>query len=72
MRGRQQSNRKAAVDALNKLGARWTPSLDAYASGRIGVRQIICVLCGKAPCMCRPCPKCKWHGAPDKPCQACG
>lgn len=64
--------RSDPVDKLNQLGARWSPNIDDYTMGKIGVHQIICVLCGKAPCVCRPCPKCEWRGAPGKPCQACG
>lgn len=60
------------VKLLQSLGGRFASNLDDYASGRIGVHQIQCVLCGRAPCACRPCPSCDWNGAPDKPCQACG
>jgi hypothetical protein len=59
-------------ELLTSLGARVSPDLDAYASGEISASQIRCVLCGSAPCACRPCPSCSWTGAPGKPCQACG
>lgn len=35
-----------------------SPDLDAYASGRISVAQIRCVLCRTAPCSCTRCPAC--------------
>lgn len=47
-----------------------TPDLDAYASGRISVSQIRCVLCRTAPCSCTRCPTCgmteqaKYGGCP--------
>lgn len=40
---------------LDQLGARWSPDLDAYASGALDLSQVRCVLCGHAPCTCRPC-----------------
>jgi hypothetical protein len=61
-----------AMDVLKALGAQFSPNFDAFASGEITVSQIQCLLCGKAPCECRPCPKCTWHGAPGRRCQACG
>lgn len=30
----------------------WSPSFDAYASGRISVAEIQCLLCKRAPCDC--------------------
>lgn len=41
---------------LRALGARITPDLDAYASGRLPLSRVRCVLCGLAPCQCRQCP----------------
>lgn len=43
------------VKILNKLGAQWSPDLDAYASGQLPAHKIRCVLCGCAPCECRYC-----------------
>jgi hypothetical protein len=60
-----------AMDVLKALGAQFSPNFDAFASGEITVSQVQCLLCGKAPCVCGPCPKCTWHGAPGH-CQACG
>jgi hypothetical protein len=42
--------------ALVALGARFSPDLDDYASGRLDISQVRCVLCGVAPCQCRQCP----------------
>lgn len=58
------------VELVKRLGGKFASNLDDYASGRIGAHQIICVLCGKSPCVCGPCPTCGWHGAPGQ-CQAC-
>jgi hypothetical protein len=44
------------VDMLRSLGARFSPDLDAYASGQIEAHQVRCVLCRKAPCACQFCP----------------
>jgi hypothetical protein len=43
------------VGALLALGAKISPDLDAYASGRLDISQVRCVLCGVAPCQCRQC-----------------
>lgn len=43
------------VDALDQLGAVWSPDFDAYASGQLDISRVRCVLCGKAPCACRFC-----------------
>lgn len=32
----------------------WSPSFDDYASGKISASEIVCVLCGNAPCVCPP------------------
>lgn len=40
------------VATVNDMGATWSPSFDAYASGRITADQIQCVLCGQRPCAC--------------------
>lgn len=61
---------KDPVKLVESLGGEFSPSLDAYATGRIGVHQIVCLLCKQAPCVCGPCPNCGWHGAPGS-CQAC-
>lgn len=41
-----------AVAAVDRLGAVWSPDLDAYASGDLDASQVRCVLCGQAPCRC--------------------
>lgn len=38
------------------IQVRISPDLDDYASGRISISQVRCVLCGKAPCQCKDCP----------------
>lgn len=58
------------VSIFRSLGGKFASNLDDYASGKIGAHQIKCLLCGTAPCRCRPCPDCGWHGAPGD-CQAC-
>ena len=40
---------------LDELGAVWSPDFDAYASGKLPISQVRCVLCGHAPCTCRQC-----------------
>lgn len=42
------------VDAVNALGAQWSPDFDDYAAGLIDGSQVRCVLCRKAPCECPP------------------
>ena len=45
---------KNAVKIVNRLGAKWSPDFDAYASGQLDISQVRCVLCGQAPCQCPP------------------
>ncbi|MEX5634939.1 hypothetical protein [Parafrankia sp. FMc2] len=40
------------VEAVNALGAVWSPDFDAYAEGRLGASQVRCALCTSAPCAC--------------------
>ena len=40
---------------LDELGAVWSPDFDAYASGKLPISQVRCVLCSHAPCTCRQC-----------------
>jgi hypothetical protein len=40
------------VKLVNRLGAKWSPDFDAYASGRLDASEVRCVLCGHAPCDC--------------------
>lgn len=42
------------VDALDQLGAVWSPDIDAYAAGKLDVSEVRCVLCTHAPCDCPP------------------
>lgn len=46
------SKPKTAKDALDKLGAKWSPDFDAYASGQLDISQVRCALCTHAPCDC--------------------
>lgn len=41
-----------AKEAVDGLGAVWSPDLDAYAAGHLDAAAIRCVLCGQAPCGC--------------------
>jgi hypothetical protein len=43
---------KTAKEALDQLGAKWSPDLDAYASGKTSSPR--CVLCLATPCECPP------------------
>ncbi len=38
------------VDAVNGLGAVWSPDFDAHAEGRLDLSQVRCLMCGQAPC----------------------
>jgi hypothetical protein len=40
------------VTVLAELGAAWSPDFEAYASGRLSVAQIRCLMCEQAPCDC--------------------
>jgi hypothetical protein len=59
-----------ALRALLALGARISPDLGGYASGRLGLSQVRCVLCGHAPCRCRQCqvPYLRWLATEPEPC----
>jgi predicted dienelactone hydrolase len=48
------TEQRTAVEAVNTLGAQWSPDVDAYAAGQISAAQVRCVLCGHAPCDCPP------------------
>ena len=39
---------------LDKLGARWSPEFDAYASGDADLSDVTCVLCGHTGCTGHP------------------
>jgi hypothetical protein len=41
-------------EALEQLGAVYSPDLDAYASGRLPAHAVRCLLCHLAPCQCPP------------------
>lgn len=45
-------SKRNPVDAVNELGAKWSPDFDAYASGALDASQIRCALCTHAPCDC--------------------
>lgn len=40
-------------EALDNLGARWSPDFDDFASGRIDASQVTCLMCGHRPCLGR-------------------
>lgn len=44
------SKPKTAKEVLDKLGAKWSPDFDAYASGEVSNPR--CVLCTESPCDC--------------------
>ncbi len=39
--------------ALEQLGTLYSPDLDAYASGRLPVAAVHCLMCESAPCECQ-------------------
>lgn len=49
---------------------KWSPDIDAYASGKLPAHKVRCVLCGSAPCECQQCATCgftkqaKYGGCP--------
>jgi hypothetical protein len=43
---------KTAKEALDQLGAKWSPDFDAYASGQLDLSNARCALCTKNPCEC--------------------
>lgn len=43
-----------AAQALDALGAVWSPDFDAYASGQLDASRVRCALCRHAPCDCPP------------------
>lgn len=43
-----------SVDAVNALGAKWSPDADAFMSGEIDAADMRCALCLKSPCQCPP------------------
>lgn len=46
------------LEVLEELGAEWSPDFDTYASGKIPLSQVRCVLCRTAPCSCARCDGC--------------
>ena len=56
--------------ALRALGCRVSPDLGDYASGRLPLSRVRCVLCGVAPCRCQTCaiPYLRWGAAAPEPC----
>ena len=47
-------NQLGPVDAVDALGAVWSPDLDDYASGQLDAIRVRCALCHRAPCDCPP------------------
>lgn len=44
------SKPKTAKEALDRLGAKWSPDFDAYASGKTSTPR--CAVCTHSPCDC--------------------
>lgn len=40
--------------AKKKISVKWSPDLDAYASGQMDASKVRCALCANAPCACPP------------------
>lgn len=45
---------KTPTEAVDSLGAIWSPDFDAYASGEMPLQGVRCALCLQAPCECPP------------------
>src|SRR5216683_224804 len=70
------------VDALNRLGAIWSPGFDAYASGQLDASRVRCALClpavrhprvlRPARCPARPEPRRCVMGCKGLHCDGCG
>jgi hypothetical protein len=43
-----------AREALEQLGAVWSPDFNAYAAGELAPGAVRCALCQHAPCNCPP------------------
>lgn len=43
---------KTAKEAVDQLGAKWSPDLDAYLNGERDASKLRCALCTHAPCDC--------------------
>lgn len=43
-----------SVDAVNALGAQWSPNMDEWVEGKIPDHELKCALCLKSPCACPP------------------
>lgn len=41
------------LEALEQLGAVWSPDFGAYASGELDVSRVRCLMCESAPCECQ-------------------
>jgi hypothetical protein len=41
-----------AVEAVNALGAKWSPDMDAWLTGDVELHEMRCALCTKRPCAC--------------------
>ncbi|MGI5247745.1 hypothetical protein [Dactylosporangium sp. CA-139066] len=54
------------VEAVNQLGAVWSPDFDAYAAGAIDACAVRCVLCTHTPCDCHPSGSPEYFAALDR------
>lgn len=46
------SKPKTATEALDQLGAKWSPDMDDFLAGKVDLSQMRCALCTKKPCEC--------------------
>lgn len=46
------SKPKTAKEALDQLGAKWSPDMDDFVAGKIDLGQMRCAVCTKKPCVC--------------------
>jgi hypothetical protein len=48
------THKMTPAEALDALGAQWSPDFAAYAAGGLPTAAVRCVLCMHAPCDCPP------------------
>jgi hypothetical protein len=46
------SKPNTAKEVLDQLGAKWSPDMDDFVSGKIDLSQMRCALCTENPCVC--------------------
>jgi hypothetical protein len=54
------------AEALDTLGAVWSPDFAAYAAGELDATAVRCVLCQHAPCDCPPFGSAAYFAALDR------